>query len=180
MHRKFMSTTSTRNRAHQSWLTHYIAYVQSMRHRQLMPLCLLLEASYSCGVCSSSASFSRPSAPPLSPGRSCLSPGRSCQHGAILVATSICAAPCFTPCVVCILIRYPSGSARCEPVPIPPWILATRWRLDHHPCPMSSSSSSSSSSCFPFSRSLSGRYRNQHAFLKIRLGFLAVATRNIQ
>jgi len=64
MHRKFMSTTSTRNRAHQSWLTHYIAYVQSMRHRQLMPLCLLLEASYSCGVCSSSASFSRPSSCP--------------------------------------------------------------------------------------------------------------------
>lgn len=65
MHRKFMSTTSTRNRAQrQSRLTHYIAYVQSMRHRQLMPLCLLLEASYSCGVCSSSASFSRPSSCP--------------------------------------------------------------------------------------------------------------------
>merc|ERR1712194_324421 len=92
------------------------------------------------------------------------SPGRSCQHGAILVATSICAAPRFTPCVVYILIRYPSGSARCEPVPIPPWILATRC-LDHHPCPLSSSSSSSSSSCFPFSRSLSGRYRKQNAFL---------------
>jgi len=167
MHRKFMSTTSTRNRAQrQSRLTHYIAYVQSMRHRQLMPLCLLREASYSCGVCSSSASFSRPSSCPsaTSDAPPPLSPGRSCQHGAVLVATSICAAPCFTPCVVCILIRYPSGSARCEPVPIPPWILATRWRLDHHPCPLSSSSSSSSSSCFPFSRSLSGR-RKQHAFL---------------
>jgi len=170
MHRKFMSTTSTRNRAQrQSRLTHYIAYVQSMRHRQLMPLCLLLEASYSCGVCSSSASFSRPSSCPAPPSATSdapppLSPGRSCQHGAVLVATSICAAPCFTPCVVCIIIRYPSGSARCEPVPIPPWILATRWRLDHHPCPLSSSSSSSSSSCFPFSRSLSGR-RKQHAFL---------------